>query len=75
MVWEEGSHGWDPPSNKPTKEGGYPPHPPSVEGGSREPGTKVRGGYIESRGKPGAFSLPRLAVSLGHLVVHVWFLF
>ena len=63
-----------PPSNHPPKEGGIPPHPPSVEGGSREPGTEVRGGYIANRGKPIAFSLPRLPVSLDPLVVHVWFL-
>ena len=59
MVWEEGSHEWDPPLTPP-KRGGIPPHPPSVEGGSREPGTEVRGGYIASRGKPVAFSLPKV---------------
>ena len=75
MVWEEGSHEWDPPLTQPTKEGGIPPPSPLFEGGSREPGTEVRGGYIESRGKPAAFSLPRLTVSLGPLVVHVRFLF
>ena len=64
-----------PPSNQTHQGGGIPPPSPLFEGGSREPGTEVRGGYIESRGKPAAFSLPRLTVSLGHLVVHVWFLF
>ena len=29
MVWEEGSHEWDPPLTQPQKEGGIPPHPPS----------------------------------------------
>ena len=39
MVCEEGSHRLGPPSNKALKEGGIHPHPPSFEGGSREPGT------------------------------------
>ena len=73
MGWKEGVSWMGPPSNHPQKEGGIPPHPPSIMGGSREPGTEARGGYIESRGKPRAFSLPR--VSLDLLVVHVWFLF
>ena len=60
MVWEEGSHEWDPPLTTPQKRGDTPPSP-LFEGGSREPGTEVRGGYIESRGKPGAFSLPRVS--------------
>ena len=60
MVWKEGVSLMGTPSNQALKEGGYPPHPPSVEGGSREPGTEVRGGYIESRGKPVAFSLPKV---------------
>ena len=49
-----------PPSNQTHQGGGDTPPSPLFEGGSREPGTEVRGGYIESRGKPGAFSLPRV---------------
>ena len=40
MVWEEGSHGWDPPLTKPTKEGGYPPIPPLLRVGRESPGPR-----------------------------------
>ena len=69
MVWEEGSHGWDPPLTKPTKKGGYPPIPPLL-------------GWVErarDRGQRWVYREPGKArcifTAKGHLVVHVWFLF
>ena len=58
-----------PPSNKPTKEGGYPPIPPLC-------------GWVErarDRGPRWVYSEPGKArcifTAKAHLVVHVWFLF
>ena len=40
MVWEEGSHEWDPPLTTPQKRGGYPPIPPLWRVGRESPGPR-----------------------------------